>query len=288
MSISILFLFLLILLPVIVGTYVYNDAKSRDMNALVWMLIAALAPFLIGLIIYLLVRSSHPNLKCPSCGFPVKEDFLICPECSQKLHPTCPNCNTAVESTFKLCPTCGESLPDCYPDTISPISKKDTALKYVVMAVIAIPLLYIIFGAISYNSISSVGGTGVTTLPASEYLMEVDNPKISDWYQQVSQDVDVASILENSYQDGETTVTRYLIYSPRLMQEASVSVESDSSFFRKRLTISFNGQNFSEPMVALITKTGEQPDSLVLNMNGTQLNCMITKTSEPLGLSEYK
>ena len=67
------FIFLLVLsigliVPILIGVYVYRDANRRGMNALMWTLIALFAPSLIGFIIYLLVRSSYSDLECPKCG----------------------------------------------------------------------------------------------------------------------------------------------------------------------------------------------------------------------------
>ena len=42
-------------IPVLIGVYVYRDASDRGMNAVLWTLVAVLAPSLIGFIIYLLV-----------------------------------------------------------------------------------------------------------------------------------------------------------------------------------------------------------------------------------------
>ena len=59
-------------IPVLVGVYVWRDASRRGMNAPLWTLVAALAPAFIGLIIYLLVRGSWPDLRCPACGEPLR------------------------------------------------------------------------------------------------------------------------------------------------------------------------------------------------------------------------
>ena len=59
MNVSISIIFLLILIPLILGipimiaVYVYRDASKRGMNAVLWMLIALLTPSLLGLINYL-------------------------------------------------------------------------------------------------------------------------------------------------------------------------------------------------------------------------------------------
>lgn len=62
--IYIFFLTILIGIPVLIGVYVYRDAKRRNMNALLWTLIAILAPSLIGFIIYLFVRGNYDDLQC--------------------------------------------------------------------------------------------------------------------------------------------------------------------------------------------------------------------------------
>ncbi len=48
-------------IPLLVGILVYRDADKRvDCNPWLWALIAALAPSLVGLIIYLIVRGDYP------------------------------------------------------------------------------------------------------------------------------------------------------------------------------------------------------------------------------------
>jgi len=42
-------------ISIAIAVWVYNDAKKRDMNAVVWLLIVLLTSF-IGCIIYLIVR----------------------------------------------------------------------------------------------------------------------------------------------------------------------------------------------------------------------------------------
>lgn len=83
------------------GIYVYRDAKSRGMNAPLWTLIAVLAPVFVGLIIYLLVRGSYSDLKCPNCAAPVTEQFRSCPSCA-----------APVEPDWKVCPHCGNPLSE--------------------------------------------------------------------------------------------------------------------------------------------------------------------------------
>ena len=93
--------------------YVYRDAKRRDMNAALWtLLVLILSPayFLIGLIIYLLVREPLPY-KCPQCAATVNARFNFCPNCKYNLHPACPQCQREVADTDKFCPYCATELP---------------------------------------------------------------------------------------------------------------------------------------------------------------------------------
>ena len=49
-----------IAVPIVIGVLVYQDAKRQEMSSpLAWALVAALSPSLIGLVIYLVVRSSN-------------------------------------------------------------------------------------------------------------------------------------------------------------------------------------------------------------------------------------
>lgn len=48
-------------IPILIAVFVYRDAKKRqDCDPVLWALVAALVPSLIGLVIYLLVRSDFP------------------------------------------------------------------------------------------------------------------------------------------------------------------------------------------------------------------------------------
>ena len=66
-------------LPLVIGVYVYRDAKRRNMNAPLWTIIAILAPSLIGFIIYLLVRGNYSNLKCPAVRLQLPSSLLSAP-----------------------------------------------------------------------------------------------------------------------------------------------------------------------------------------------------------------
>jgi RNA polymerase subunit RPABC4/transcription elongation factor Spt4 len=92
--------------------YVYRDAKRRGMNAALWTLLVLILSggyFLIGLIIYLLVREPLPY-TCPQCAATVNARFNFCPNCKYNLHPACPQCQREVDDSDKFCPYCATEL----------------------------------------------------------------------------------------------------------------------------------------------------------------------------------
>lgn len=62
--IELLLIFLTIpfIILVIITLWLYRDAKNRDMNAYIWILVLWLIPFFIGIIIYLKVREEYSNI----------------------------------------------------------------------------------------------------------------------------------------------------------------------------------------------------------------------------------
>ncbi|WP_425449360.1 zinc ribbon domain-containing protein [Dethiothermospora halolimnae] len=106
---------LLLLLPIglIIGiaSFINRDAPKYGMDKWKWMTIGTYVPNLLGLIIYLVVRSNRRKEKvCVNCGETVDKTFGICPYCGQKLDKSCDNCGKAVKEEWKVCPYCEEKL----------------------------------------------------------------------------------------------------------------------------------------------------------------------------------
>ncbi|MFL6428276.1 MAG: zinc ribbon domain-containing protein [Acidobacteriaceae bacterium] len=60
--------------------YVYADARRRAMPAVLWTLLAALVPNLLGFLFYFALRK--PSLsQCPRCGRAVEAGQRFCPSC---------------------------------------------------------------------------------------------------------------------------------------------------------------------------------------------------------------
>ncbi|WP_105617019.1 zinc ribbon domain-containing protein [Vallitalea okinawensis] len=98
-------------IPVLIGVFVYKDAKKHHLNQWMWTLVAVYVPYLLGLIIYLVMRNNEKNkLKCLGCGKSIERDYVMCPHCGHSLKQKCPNCDKHVNEEWKVCPYCEAKL----------------------------------------------------------------------------------------------------------------------------------------------------------------------------------
>ncbi len=98
-------------LVITIGFVVYKDAKALGLNAILWTIAAIIIPNFIGVIIYLVVRSTTPKkVTCSICQTKIKEDYNVCPECGSSFVVFCKGCKRPVEPELKICPYCGESM----------------------------------------------------------------------------------------------------------------------------------------------------------------------------------
>lgn len=83
--------FISVLIQILLAVFVYKDSKKRGMEPILWTLIVIFVPNFIGLIIYLVVRSTHKGnpytnqLKCKNCGTVIQKNWKVCPKCMTKL-----------------------------------------------------------------------------------------------------------------------------------------------------------------------------------------------------------
>ncbi len=89
--------------------YINRDAKRRGMHSALWTLAAIFVPYLIGVIIYFLLREPL-TFDCPQCGVVVSARFNYCPGCGYNLHPTCSQCKHEVREGDRFCPHCAHRL----------------------------------------------------------------------------------------------------------------------------------------------------------------------------------
>lgn len=286
--VAFVYLAVLIIVPILVGVYVFRDASRRGMNAALWTLIAVLVPILVGFIIYLLVRGSYPDLKCPQCGAPVRESYVSCPQCGARLKASCPNCSAPVEPDWKVCPRCASPLSQDLSNIQTPVRKKDRGLGVVLAVVILVPLALLLFALFSFTALApSSGGGGVATLFVDEYLAMTDNPEIKSWLEGCGDDDNTAYVLRHQISDADL---EYLIYMPGLPQDSPVEITPMSNLLGRhtlRLTFEADGINPGST-VALVTCSGDTNQELAIYYEpNRKVNCEITSVDYPLHPSEY-
>jgi len=189
-SMSVSFIMLIALafiaaVPIIVGVYVYKDAKRRNMDAALWTVVAVLVPGLVGLIIYLIVRGNHSDVICPACEKESSNTYVRCPHCGNPLKACCKNCNAVIDPSWKLCPQCGTEIhEEDFAQVMIPKPRKDKGIRVLVIILIAFLACALLVGGIGLVRYSFVGpqsGSAVTHgfhLDATaDYLM----PEVRSW-----------------------------------------------------------------------------------------------------------
>ena len=118
--------FILIILWISFIYWTYRDARLRNTSPVFWAIIVFVFNYL-GLIIYLIIRPPEyiedvverdleikrmeqlldsKKDRCPACGYEVKDDYLICPNCRRKLKAPCIACKRPLNINWKVCPYC--------------------------------------------------------------------------------------------------------------------------------------------------------------------------------------
>lgn len=172
LPIVILLLLAILSIPILLGIFVYRDAKSRGMEPLLWTLIVVLAPSFLGLIIYLIVRKDNIIMKCPTCDGEVQEHFTTCPGCGQKLKAGCPNCGTALKPEWKICPQCGREITEV-ADFTPPVPNKGKSNKGLVGVIVSILLIPVIM--ILLISLGAIGTFVINTAGAVEQTISSED-----------------------------------------------------------------------------------------------------------------
>lgn len=101
-----------VLIAVLIGRFVYYDALKRGMDPWLWVTVAVFIPNLIGLVIYLIVRSQYAARPhaCTNCNRPLDPHFNVCPYCGAAARAKCAHCGMALETDWTHCPNCGKHL----------------------------------------------------------------------------------------------------------------------------------------------------------------------------------
>jgi len=282
---------LFLVLPILIGVYVYRDANNRGMNAALWTLIAALAPSGIGLIIYLVVRSDFNSYECPNCKAPVLEEYSSCPKCGTSLKAKCTNCGKAIASGWQNCAHCGEPIPgDAKIPTLP--KRKDNGLGKILVAVILIPVLIIstlVFGLASFRSSHPTSVGSVDGMRIEDFA---ENEVVSDWLKSCDTNGTGIYVLEYQYpKDNSNNLNRssYIVYRTGLTKDVSVAAVGYQNFFKEALRIEYTDAetpgvtDYHIYQVDYSTTAKVQLDVLV---DGKKADYKLTRSTEPLMFME--
>ncbi|MGI6591551.1 MAG: double zinc ribbon domain-containing protein [Eggerthellaceae bacterium] len=126
-------LIMLIALYVLCVIWVSRDAYSRGTKWYVWTIVSLIP--IIGVIAYLLLRPPLMQIdhdeqelevalkqrelmkygECARCGYPVEYDYIVCPNCHQRLKNLCRRCGKALDPSWNICPYCAAPVGRAQP-----------------------------------------------------------------------------------------------------------------------------------------------------------------------------
>ena len=278
---SLVVLVALLTIPIMIGVYVYRDAKRRGMNAMAWTLIAVVAPALIGVIIYLLVRGNSPDLQCPQCAEPVTEQYVICPHCGAKLRPACPNCSFPVEADWKVCPKCAAPLEGVETPPAPPQRQRDRTLGKILIAIIVVPVALIalaVFGLTAFQSVT--GSTTMREVTFDEYDQEQESEMVREavheWLDSLEVRSDRAYALRYDYSNepGAGQEHYYLFYVPAGGQSPSTSFGTDAGLFGTTLNLRLERTGYSGSLYCVQTSVESTPKPRIV-LGGKHIRCEV-------------
>lgn len=271
-------------LPILVGVYVYRDAKRRNMNAPLWTIIAILAPSLIGFIIYLLVRGNYSNLKCPRCDAIVTEQYVVCPKCGAKLKPSCPNCSTPVEPDWTVCPKCAQPLPEMQNDIVTPVRPKDKTLWKILAAIVIIPVVLILVLGLSFSAVSGGGSSSMRETTFDEYYADQEMPEstkeyVREWLDGLELRSDHVYALRYTHRfdpESETKDYYYLIYVPGGGGVDRRGFGYSTGLFSTTFKLELEGSSGQDGLYCAMTTSKKAAPQLRVTLDGKRLEDEIT------------
>ncbi len=278
---SLVVLVALLTIPIMIGVYVYRDAKRCGMNAMAWTLIAVVAPALIGFIIYLLVRGNSPDLQCPQCAEPVTEQYVICPHCGAKLRPACPNCSFPVEADWKVCPKCAAPLEGVETPPAPPQRQRDRTLGKILIAIIVVPVALIalaVFGLTAFQSVT--GSSTMREVTFDEYDQEQESETIREavheWLDSLEVRSDRAYALRYDYSNelGAGQEHYYLFYVPAGGQSPSTSFGTDAGLFGTTLNLRLERTGYNGSLYCVQTSVESTPKPRIV-LGGKHIRCEV-------------
>jgi RNA polymerase subunit RPABC4/transcription elongation factor Spt4 len=106
-----------IIIAVIMAFYLYRDARSRDFNWTMWLVVPIFIVFIpklvlsfiiaVGiLLIYFYARPKGQLTHCPHCKHKIHSVLAYCPFCKKSVKRECLRCHETVDWDATTCPHC--------------------------------------------------------------------------------------------------------------------------------------------------------------------------------------
>ena len=276
-----------VVVPLLLGVFVYRDAKDRGMNALLWAFAAALCPSFLGLIVYLLVRSNYSNWTCARCGGPVQESFTACPQCGAKLKASCSRCGGAIEKDWQVCPHCAAPLDWNDRDFTPPVRPQEKGIGKLILLVILVPILLLALLVFGFSA------TGVTGSVHTDYLSEVDALRLrhdlrsvhGDWVDLCDQSTDTIQVLVSCQEGGDQALWTYLIYLPETTEGNASTGVGRTLLGRTTMTVDYmRFPNEGGIFLCMSGWSDQEPKLRVYDQNG---GVGIQETQSLIDLNHY-
>lgn len=283
MYIMIPILLILFLIPIFIGIYVFQDAKRRNMNAILWTVVAVLVPGLLGFLIYLLVRGNYSDLRCAQCDTPVNPDFVVCPNCGAKLKPACPSCGQAVEADWKVCPHCAHSLPEQQVVT-PPVHTKDRMLWKILLVVFLVPLVLLCLIFLGNFIFTGVGGSSsFSEITREQYFKEQPvqqaRDEVTNWLNTIDEkkDLDRAYVLHYAQKEADGVYQHYfLLYAPGTGGSTQTSLGQSTTLFGSTVKMQLEWTGRTDGFYNIMITSSKEKANLKVVRNGKKLPCDVT------------
>lgn len=275
-----------IVLNIIICVFVYNDAKKRNMNGVLWVLIILLVPLFIGLVLYLILRKDY-NIKCSACGELLKDIYTVCPACGAQLKPICSECSLPLQANWSVCPNCSASV-DKTQGITPPIKEKrsNKAAWALLILVILVPVLVIssivVFSVMTHNE-DDMYSLGVNVIRSETAEGMVTNEAYA-WLEEISAKAhteNTASILQYTrYTENEDTTKYYcefVIYIPNMRDNNVVISDGNNRTEYYDYTISGD--------IIIMDFTGNYMPELEITVSDTEFG-VVSSTSSSQVISD--
>lgn len=185
---------------VVAAVFVYRDAKKRNMNPILWAIVAFVVPFFVGAIAYFVIREPIVSAECPNCGNALQNDAKACEKCGTVMMAMCEKCDFPIQKKWKSCPNCGNELPEKFNQPIFKYKKESGIIPVgiiICVLVFAFALLDVVVRVFDKKSVETYS-SGYGNCSGMYNITEEDlsvNVKIKEWIEKSKKEEDDVFVL---------------------------------------------------------------------------------------------